>query len=179
VTLSPDWTAVARVADGRTATLRFVRPDDRELYRGAFRDASRGTVFRRFLTWKTRLSEADLDYLTQVDGFDHVAVVAVAEGRGVGSARFVRRADEPTEADFAIAIADDWQGLGLGRAMLLWTAAAARDRGVLRFRGEMLASNSAMFRLLDSVAPNAEWLTDGTVALFTFDLDALPPVPPS
>lgn len=172
--LGRDWSTTVQVADGRQATLRFVRPDDRELYREAFRNASRETVFRRFLSWKTRLSESDLDYLTQVDGLDHVAVVAVAECRGIGSSRCVRRAAEPWEADYAIAVADDWQGVGLGRALVLWTAAAARERGVRRFRGEMLSTNTPMFRLIDSLAPDAEWLTDGTVALFAFDLDGLP-----
>ena len=86
--------------------------------------------YRRFLAPKPRLSPSELRYLTEVDGRDHVALVAVAPRTpptawsGVG--RFVRLAEAPDTAEFAIVVADDWQGRGLGRALAERLAAAAR-----------------------------------------------------
>ena len=67
--------------------------------------------------------------------------------RQVADARFVRRADAPI-ADFAVAVADDWQGVGLGSTLIDRMLAAARRRGIVRLDGEVLAVNRPMLGLL-------------------------------
>jgi GNAT superfamily N-acetyltransferase len=56
-------------------------------------------------------------------------------------------------AEAAIAVADEMQGKGLGRILLAKLAAAAAERGIERFRCDVLGSNSSMKLLIDSLAP--------------------------
>jgi GNAT superfamily N-acetyltransferase len=142
---------------GRHVRLRLLRPDDRErLSEGFYRLSDQGR-YQRFLAAKTRLTGAELAYLTELDQQTHLAIGASEltadgrEGRGLGVARFICDPADPEVAEAAIAVVDDAQGQGLGRQLLSHLVEAARSRGVRRFRGEVLASNVAALRLLESV----------------------------
>lgn len=140
-------TAVLR--DGSRVTLRLVRPDDKALLRRGFERLSPESRYRRFLSAKTELSDAELVYLTEVDGHDHFAMGAVTEDadgheEGVAIGRFIRSRTDPRAAEVAVAVVDDWQRKGLGTLLLLRLVAAARERGIERFAGQVLASNQAI-----------------------------------
>jgi GNAT superfamily N-acetyltransferase len=96
------------------------------------------------------LSERQLRYLTDVDHHDHEALVALRRGtgEGVGVARFVRLGDDPGAAEFAVTVADDWQGRGIGTALLALLAERARQEGIDRFRGLMLTDNRPVHELV-------------------------------
>ncbi len=59
----------------------------------------------------------------------------------VGVARYVRDPDEPKQAEVAVTVQDEWQGRGVGTALLSMLARRARDNGVERFTGVCLAGN--------------------------------------
>jgi GNAT superfamily N-acetyltransferase len=63
-------------------------------------------------------------------------------------ARFVRSPDNPNEAEYAIAVADDWQGRGLGTALLHALEQRAREEGIEWFTGLVLADNRQMLDVL-------------------------------
>jgi GNAT superfamily N-acetyltransferase len=133
--------------------------------------------YRRFFSGITELSSDMLDYLTRVDGHDHFAVVAwtesldLKEEAGVGVARFVRLPDEPDVAEAAVTVVDDYQGRGIGRLLLVTLVEAARERGVKKFRGEVLTSNEPMCRLLEAAGAKGKETGDGTV-VFDVPIDA-------
>src|SRR4051794_20929256 len=105
----------------------------------------------RFLTAKPRLTSAELRYLTELDGLDHYALIAVLAERPdllAGVARFVRSADDPLAAEVAVVVGDPLQGKGLGRTLGLRLADAARARGVRRFTATMLSDHVAAPRPL-------------------------------
>jgi GNAT superfamily N-acetyltransferase len=112
-----------------------------------------------------------LRYLTNVDGRDHVAVVATvctAEGpRGVAVGRFIRLPDEPTVAEVAITVADDMQHKGIGTTLALALAEEARRLGVEHFRGEVLVDNVPCRELLAELGAELRTAQDGTLS---FDL---------
>lgn len=169
------WNASHPLPDGSLATLRLVRPEDKPLFVRAAAEFSEDTMARRFFGSKRSFSEKELSYLTEVDEFDHLAIVAVrkdetGEWQGLAAARYIRDPEAVTVAEFAIIVGDQWQNCGLGTALLTFLALAARDRGVLRFKGDILSDNSRAFRLIDRFAPEAVWLTNGIVALVEFDL---------
>jgi acetyltransferase len=94
-----------------------------------------------------------LQAMTSVDYTSHVALVAEAHcddgaTRLVAEARYVVPADAAGEAKFALAVADDWQGRGLGRALLSRLARHARRRDLQRLQGTVLADNLPMIALL-------------------------------
>ena len=82
---------------------------------------------------KARLTEGELRYLTDVDGVDHFAIGAarrhlMSKDEGVGSARFVRIAEEPDTAEPAVTVIDSYQGKGLGSILLQRLIEAAWER---------------------------------------------------
>jgi GNAT superfamily N-acetyltransferase len=165
----PEYAVVATLSDGTNIQVRPVQPSDREPLREAFRRLSPESRYRRFFAVLSDLSDEMLTYMTCVDGTDHVAFVAVVESadlkteRGVGIARFVRVPDKPTMAEAAVTVVDDMQRRGVGRILTLTLAGAARERGIVHFSGEVLASNAPMLEALRQSNATLEATSEGTV----------------
>jgi GNAT superfamily N-acetyltransferase len=134
--------------DGRMVLIRDVRPSDRERVRRAYLTAGESTIYQRFFSIRPALSEAELDHLTQVDQYHHVAWGAVDlsndEQPGVGIARFVRDEDNSQKAEIALAVADGWQGAGLGRVLLAVLYLLAREKNVTTLWGVTLFENHTL-----------------------------------
>ena len=128
--------------------IRPIRPEDKALLKWGLAHLSAATIQRRFLSPKPRFTEAELRYLTEVDGHDHVALVAVDEdGDLLGVGRFVRLED-PTEAEIAILIADPFQGQGLGTRLGYELVEEALRHGIERFTATMQGDNRPAHRLM-------------------------------
>jgi GNAT superfamily N-acetyltransferase len=79
-------------------------------------------------------------------------MVALDErGEGIGVARFVRSPSEPTSAEVAVTVIDEWQGRGLGTVLLEVIGARARREGIATFTALMLATNHQMIEVLEGV----------------------------
>jgi GNAT superfamily N-acetyltransferase len=85
--------------------------------------------------------------LTRVDQRAHVAFVLTTTERGaeriVGEARYVVSCDKET-AEFAIAVAEGFRGLGLAERLMTALIGAARAAGLRWLIGEVLAGNARM-----------------------------------
>jgi len=169
-----------QLRDGRTVTIRPVLPQDSALQRAFVATLSPATRYRRFHGSVNELPEATLSYMTQVDYASHMALLATtidSKGREiqVAEARWVRREppDSTQVADFALAVADDWQRAGLGMLLLGKLAASAAAEGIRRLSGDVLVDNHGMRRLLDR---NGWYQTpdqfDARVVVAHIDLDA-------
>ena len=153
-----------RLRNGTAFEIRHIRSDDKELLTAGFRLLSDETRQMRFLTAKPRLTKGDLRYLTEVDGRDHIALVAVEAERpthiaGVG--RFVRDRERPDTAEFAIVVGDAYQRQGLGRALGEALAAEAKVRGIKRFTALTLAENLGVQKLIGAIAEHLEYAHNG------------------
>lgn len=140
--------------DGTRMRLRPIRPQDKCRLALAHSHLSALTVYRRFLAPKPRLTGSDLRYLTEVDGDDHVALVAVPVDepeRIVGVGRFVRDRDDPELAEFAFVVGDPYQGRGLGGQLARALAEQASGRGIRRLRAVTLSENVAVQRLIETI----------------------------
>ena len=142
--------------DGARFEIRPIRPDDKDRLEAGIRALSEETIHRRFLAAKPRLSGSELRYLTEVDGHDHIALVAIsmASGRLVAVARCVRVS--PGTAEWAVVVADELQGRGLGRLLTHQLVDAAGREGIHRFTATMLGENLAARRLARAVADRFE-----------------------
>src|SRR4051794_37465960 len=107
---------VFTLANGIQVWIRPIGPDDKAELQAGLRKLSLETIHKRFFSAKPRFSQAELRYLTEIDGVNHLALgaVSVHTGHIVAVARAVRLADEPDAAEWAIVVADPLQGKGLG-----------------------------------------------------------------
>jgi RimJ/RimL family protein N-acetyltransferase len=151
---------IERLPDGARVLIRPIRPDDKGLLADGLRRLSPESAQRRFLTPKRSFSRAELRYLTEVDGRDHVALVveypADPVRRLIAVARFVRLQDDPEAADVAFTVADDWQGRGLGSLLGEKLAAEARLLGIRRFTATMASDNVPAHRLMAKLTAHLE-----------------------
>lgn len=177
-----DYTETARLRDGTRVTFRCIQPEDKQMLRAGFESLSPESRYRRFMTSKNRLTDSELEYLTEVDGEDHFAIVAGVRHRlspdeGMGVARFVRLPGQPLVAESAVTVLDAHQGRGLGTALLQRLMEAAYERGIRWFRAELLGENIAMRSLLESMGSQTrtEFGGDGVVVITV----AVPPPPAS
>jgi RimJ/RimL family protein N-acetyltransferase len=139
--------------DGTPALIWPLLPTDGRALREGFRHLSPRSRRRRFLTAIGELDGALLRHLVDgVDGVHHIALVLTVlppdgpEGP-VGVARLVQDPADPSTADIAVTVADDWQGRGVGSALV---AAILRRRptAVRRIRTAVDAENRASLALL-------------------------------
>jgi protein lysine acetyltransferase len=166
------------LSDGTAVEIRPIRHDDSERLRAAHTRLSPESRYRRFLGAKPILSAGDVKYLVDIDGSDHFALVGTVPDGGdesiVAVGRFVRLADDPAAAEFAIVVGDSYQRQGLASELLARLAAAARERGVERFRGAILSDNVAIHRLIERLADGEiVVLRRGSVTEVEFPLPAV------
>ena len=130
--------------------MRPVLPQDLELHGRFFDGLSKESRYNRFFNPMPTVPADTLERLIRVDHYSHLALIAetVLDGEEtiIAEARFTV---EPSGeyAEFAIAVADQFQRLGLGSLMLDRLVFAASRLGLARLLGETLATNDAMLRL--------------------------------
>lgn len=141
--------------DDQRVCLRPVTPSDRDRILAGLQELSVETSYRRFFTPTFYPSEAELTYLTHIDGDQHMAVGALdctREGEpGLGLARYVRLPDEPHVAEIAITVIDDYQRQGIGSLLMAALSQYAADHGIEYFRGFVLADNRDFLDYLDAL----------------------------
>jgi RimJ/RimL family protein N-acetyltransferase len=145
-------------ADGQPAVLRSgdrvlirpIRPEDREDLLDGLHRMTPESRYRRFFSPMPELSARELRYLTEVDHRTHEALVAIDPGtdKGIGEARFIRSTTDPTTAEVAVAVLDDWQGRGVATALIEALSSRGREEGVTCFTASVLAGNAPMLELL-------------------------------
>ncbi len=135
--------------DGASVRIRPIGADDKAHVLQAFERLGEESRYRRFLAYKKELSVAELVSLTEVDHHDHEALGAVdpETGDGIGIARYVRDPDRPVAAEAAVTVIDDWQGRGVGGALLQRLAERARQEGIRELTATLLSDNRAMLAL--------------------------------
>jgi GNAT superfamily N-acetyltransferase len=125
--------------------IRPIRPEDKGMLADGLRRLSPQSAQRRFLTPKRSFSRTELRYLTDVDGRNHVALVAeypcYPVRRLIAVGRFVIDQAHPEAAEIAVTVADEWQGRGLGSILGTHLAHLARNRDVRRFTATMASEN--------------------------------------
>ncbi len=136
--------------DARLVTIRPIMPSDLDALRTFFTAQARATLRLLFHSSINQLPEHLLHEFTMVNDRAHVAFVAEIHDSAAGQlpalvaeARFVRNADSDS-AEFALVVADNWRGVGLGTMLARILAQRARFTGVRRLCGDVLDDNKAM-----------------------------------
>src|SRR3954447_12793658 len=139
---------------------RPVQDDDLGRFLRMWPRLSPETRYRRFHSPVPRLPLDLVERLGHVDHANREAVVAVVGGEVVGVARYDRSPADPTEAEFALLVEDDWQNVGLGRQLLGELTRLAARRGVRTLTATVQADNDRMVRLIRRLLPRARFSID-------------------
>jgi acetyltransferase len=135
-------------ANGRRVTIRPMLPQDSKLQREFFRSLSASARYCRFMTSFNELPDGVAERLGMIDYSRHLALLAeVFEDRNetmVGEARYVIDEHDPATCEFALAVADNWQAGGIGRALLTKLEREAAASGIRRMLADTLYDNKAM-----------------------------------
>ncbi len=156
--LIESWT----LRNGQRVTLRPVLPQDdapEQAFVAALSVASRRNRFHGAVSG---LSTARAEAMTNIDYRSHMGfVVTVSEGDAelvIADARYVMN-DDGESAEFAVVVADAWQGLGLGRRLISALCKCAHRAGARWLLGEVLVGNRDMLLLMErcgfAAAPHA------------------------
>jgi CRP-like cAMP-binding protein len=137
-----------RLRDGTQLMLRPVLPGDSERTVHGHIHFSSETLYRRFMSAR-QPTPALMHYLSEVDYVDHFVWVVTDGTDPVADARFVRDDRDPTVAEIAFTVADDYQGRGIGTFLISALSIAARLNGVERFSARMLSDNVPMRTIMD------------------------------
>ncbi|MGJ7506051.1 N-acetyltransferase family protein [Variovorax sp. GT1P44] len=144
-------TAAARAASLELSQVRYrsIRAADFPMLHAFVHGLSPETGYKRLLSPRMPTDD-ELRRWSAIDPATECAVVAVTGAQDqeklIGVARFVVESS-PHEADFAIVIADAWQRLGVGRALMERLTDAARRYGLRKLSGQVLATNVGMLTL--------------------------------
>jgi acetyltransferase len=140
--------------DGSQVTIRPIRPEDVRMEQDFVKALSPESRYMRFMNTIREVSPAQMVRLTQIDYDREMAFVAIVDDKGVereiGVGRYATNPDGDS-CEFAIVVADDWQGKGLARRLMGILIDTARSGGLRYMHGDFLAENTRMLAFVVSL----------------------------
>lgn len=165
--------------DGARVLLRPIRPEDEPLWHDHLKRCSQRSIWQRF---RYLFKESTHEMATRFCFVDYdrtLAIVAEVEMNGVPAivavGRLVADADH-SSAEYAILLADDWQGRGLGTILTDYCLEICRSWGINRVRVETSTDNLAMQKIVRKQHFKQLKAGDGDVL---YELQLMPPAPPT
>ena len=165
----------ATLRDGRGVHVRAMRPSDEAEILQAFGRLSADARYMRFMR---AVRHVDRDRLQSTlasfpeHGFGIVATVPAADGFDIVGSAILIIDRKPSVCEFAMTVLPEYGGAGLGRTLLGTLITIARQRGLERMEGYVLAENRPMLRLASSLGfAIARDPDDGSVCNCTLRLE--------
>ena len=148
---------------GGEYTVRPIHPDDAHMLQDMMAHLSPESRYFRFISSIVELPPTMLARFTLIDYDREMALVAVfrerkagADGeviekeRIVGVSRYITNPDQ-SSCEFALVVADDFSGKGLGSRLMLSIMDVAREKGLSEIEGLVLTQNPGMLKLMKSL----------------------------
>jgi acetyltransferase len=155
-----DWL----LEDGTPLLLRPMKPEDESLVSEFLSNCSEDTVYFRYFKLIKKWTHEMLIRFTQNDYDRELGLMAIGLPPGpevmMGVSRMVMAADRST-AEFAVIVADAWQGKGLGEKLIERVIEISRDNGIKMLWGEVLAANLPMLGLVKKLGFTIKAFDDG------------------
>ncbi len=143
-----------RLSDGTEVTLRPIRPEDEPIELEFVRGLSSETSRFRFFQIIKDLSHEDLVRFCNIDYDREMAFIAeIREGDRkieIGVSRLILESNKK-RGEFAVVIADKYQGKGLGIKLVDMLIEVAREKGVEVIYGVVMSENLKMINLCETL----------------------------
>jgi RimJ/RimL family protein N-acetyltransferase len=167
--------ASARVlpTSGAGVQLRALTPQDAHHIVELFGRLSPRSRYLRYFAPLRKLSPRALRALADIDHDRREAVGAFDGETLIGTARYFRNDREPTTAEIAIEVADEYQRRGIGARLIHELARRGRERGITRFVATALSENSGVMNLLQQAPWPAVVSLDGPELSIAMSMPAL------
>jgi acetyltransferase len=167
--MSTSDSVVLHLPQGAKVRIRAIRPDDGPGLQRFVRRLSARSRYLRFFSAIKALSPGQLQRFLRSESGREMALVAesvAAEGSSiVAEARCVVE-DGTGSAEFALAVADEFQRQGLGTKLMAALVAFASRAGVQRLFGEIKSENAAMLAFARKLGFQLRLnLADGTTVI--------------
>lgn len=170
--------------DKSRAFLRPLKLTDEPLVRELFYQLSAQSVHYRFFRMIKSMPHQQLQELLRVDYENDMVLVVLTsnapDAAAVAIAHY-RREPHSNLAEAAFLVRDDWQGKGVGTALMQALVEAARRNGIAGFTADVLLENHGMLRIFHRCGfPVESRLQDGVYQLdirFTAPARAAAPRP--
>lgn len=141
-----------QLKDGSLVQLRPIHPTDGASAKVFRKKVSDESVRDRFLGYIPSVSQKLIDRLTKIDYDSEMAIIAECvdndKKEPIAVARIVGEAADLTKAEFALIIADKWQGKGLGATMTDYMISIAKDMGFKTLYALLYSHNVQMAEIL-------------------------------
>ncbi|HTR71075.1 MAG TPA: GNAT family N-acetyltransferase [Mycobacteriales bacterium] len=141
------------LATGAVATIRAVRPEDRDSLRQLYERTGRDSMRLRFFSFSPHVAEQDVVRITRPASDDHIAELVTSRGEVIGVG-CVERTDNRGVGDIALLVDDTRHGEGVGMLLVEHLVDAARRAGFHRIRADVLAENVSMMRVFQDLGAN-------------------------
>jgi ribosomal protein S18 acetylase RimI-like enzyme len=164
-----EYSAIEALRDGCRVEIRALRPDDRVDLIAALGRTSDRSLYRRFFGLKRSFTDKEAAFFVNVDFINHVALVALTdeEERSViaGGGRYI--VVQPGQAEVAFVVVDEYQGRGIGRALMRHLTSIACAAGLQTFIAEVLPENTSMLQLFKTSGLRLSTRREGQVVHVT------------
>jgi acetyltransferase len=144
--LNTEWT----MSDGTKTLIRPIKPEDEPMEKELFRRISKQTEYFRFFGYLGEVNHEKLIRFTQIDYDREIALIAKVTENGenlmAGVVRLVADANNDA-AEFAILVADQWQGKGLGNKFMNMIMEIAKNRKIKKVYATVLNANTTMLHM--------------------------------
>lgn len=141
--------------DGTHVCLRTIRPSDEDRIRAGIAEMSDRSRYLRFFSAFRDPPPAIVKRLSAVDGHDHIGWGAIRtdleDPHAIGAAHAIRYVDSPLRGELAVALLDDYHGLGLARMLIAAVLVDCALEGIEQLEMQMIAENQAASRLVTSL----------------------------
>lgn len=144
-----EYSAIEALRDGCRVEIRALQLDDRADLIAAVGRTSDRSLYRRFFGLKRSFTDQEAAFFVNVDFVNHVALVGLIDEKGrsamAGGGRYI--VVQPGQAEVAYVVVDEYQGRGIGGALMRHLTSIACAAGLRTFIAEVLPENTPMLQL--------------------------------
>lgn len=143
---TPPCAVETHLSDGSLVCLRTIRPSDEQRIREGIMEMSDRSRYFRFFSAFREPPDSIVKRLSAVDGHDHIGWGAIlldgADHPPIGAAHAIRMDEESDTAELAVALLDDYQGLGLARILIAALLVDCVRENLSHLEMQVMADNS-------------------------------------